>query len=177
MWTQALTHYELLGFILCTASLTIKLPIRRISQIEELGREMLKDNTCSVDQVRSLCGKLVSSEKTLWTCRVYLREMFSVLRKFAWVTPEMAPSIFISLSPPQILEIAYWIKNIKDACMPLSFTCSTIGFNTDASGVGWGGCTGDLKVSGIFTPEEAIQSSTFILGKLWQYFWFHGFHG
>jgi len=152
---------ELLGFILNVQDMTIALPHRRIEQIQALGEDMMKADLVPLSDLRSFCGKIVSAEKALWTCRVYLRELFTTLRKFAWVEPLDATTFVLKLKDFQLDEIDFWIKAIEQAGKPMCFSETHIGFSFDASDWGYGGVGLGQEIVGGFSPFEKSQSSTF----------------
>jgi len=150
---------EFLGFNLSSADLSVSLPDRRVQAIVELGRKMLLG--CKLEDVRSFCGRIVSAERISWTCRVYLRQLFVILKICRDVTPMDAPFVEIQLSEEEIWELNYWISNVHSGKMPLSVKGTAISFNTDASAYAWGGHWAEFEDSGMFSVFEAQKSSTF----------------
>jgi len=68
---QPVKEMELLGFILNSGKMTIALPVRRILQIQELGELLVQKSPVSLANLRSFCGKIASTEKVLWACRIF----------------------------------------------------------------------------------------------------------
>jgi len=152
---------ELLGFIISSLDLSIKLPQRKIDSIAKLSQDIMHNKTCSLEEIRSFCGKIIAVDKTFWACRVYLRELFRILKKYAEVEPQQAPQTRLVLQQDQIWEILFWSENIQKAGMPLVFSSTVIPFYSDASGFGWGGHWANFSVSGLFREAEAEKSSTY----------------
>ncbi|KAK3755828.1 hypothetical protein QZH41_003458 [Actinostola sp. cb2023] len=153
---------EWLGFIINTVAMQFQVPAKKLSKLKGLLDVAILDGYLSIRQLAKIAGSVISLTLAVGPiCRLFTRQMYFTIesRSGGW-------DQVISLYPALVEELRFWLGNLDNfngyAIRPPPLA-STVIF-TDASDVAFGGFSAsldDTAVRGMWTSEDATQSSTY----------------
>ena len=153
---------EVLGFIVNLAEGYFRVPERRITKLNALLNNITTNNyKITAHDIARLTGTVISMGRALGPiARLWTRGLYRNLMSTAsW-------SETVQLSDEAIKEIRFWSSSFEECHgqkIWLSDPQPQILSYSDASDSGWGGYCVQIKdqvAMGTWTPDEAIQSST-----------------
>jgi len=162
---------ELIGFVINSDKMTVTLPEKRVQKVQTLAHELREAGKVTVQQVRSMCGQIIACDLVCWGCRVFLRELYGAVSKFAELSPAKANLQFFHLTHEQKWELQFWEKQIARAIRPILYKVTAVELWSDASDWGYGGYWKGKQFAGLFNMWEHLQSSTFRELQGFEYLW------
>ena len=151
-----------LGFVVDLEQGCISVPVKKVDALKAKLGAALDAKALSARQLASLVGKIISMGLALGPIsRFMTRSMNALLQtRFAWCS-------WLELSVEARTELQFWVESLQDFnAQPIPIWRSPGALRvvySDASSTGYGGYTvehGMHVVSGVWSPEEAKQSST-----------------
>ncbi len=143
-----------LGFILDSISMTVRPNSEKINNITNACKRLLARKLCTIRELASCIGLLVSSFPGVAHGPLYYRE----LENHKVSALKICKGDFdkqTTLSPKVMAELQWWVSNIGFSYKNISQPQPSIVISTDASMTGWGAVWNDAKIGGHWTESEA----------------------
>ena len=145
---------EFLGFTINTVSMMMSLPEGKITKIVQKCQRLISDKVVSVRNIAEIVGQLTASVRAILPAPLHYRHMQMTQTK-ALLTGKSYEAK-VTLTPDTLLELRWWISNIKDWNGRAIITPSPdLTIETDASLSGWGAAMQNHRIGGAWSPEEA----------------------
>lgn len=159
------TRLVFLGILIDSEQMTISLDEKRIRTIMALLHEWSEQQTCSLDQLRSLVGTLAWASNVVQHGRTFLQHLRDLEREHR-NTPRPSDTASIPLSPACKEDILWW-QHFTDGWNGISMLVEqqwmdrtdTLQPHTDACMEGYGAVCGNQWFHGQWTDEQQVISS------------------
>ena len=138
------------GFLICSVSMTVRLPPDKCDDMIHLCKEILAARTLTIRKFAQLIGKCVSVEPGVRYAALYYKIM-EIERDEALKIHKGDFDATISLSEASKLCIQWWIDNIATSFRFICLPQPQRRIESDSSGFGWGchDVTYDVKMHGM----------------------------
>ena len=144
-----------LGFLLCSVTMSVRLPSDRCRAVIELCQEVLRQKRVTIRKFAKLIGKLVATEPGIEYAPLYYKPLEKIKDKELKIHKGNFDS-FMTI-PAQIVPIIiWWINNINSGYKLISHGPPAMILFSDASTKAWGAYnkTHDIRTGGEWTAEE-----------------------
>ena len=151
------------GFLLCSVSMTVKLPPEKCDDMISLCKEILAAKTITIRKFAQLIGKCVSVEPGVRYAALYYKLM-EIERDEALKIYKGDFDAKISLSAESKLCIEWWIDNIANSYRLICLPQPHRRIESDSSGFGWGchDVTYDVKMNGEWSYIDKLNHINFL---------------
>ena len=143
-----------LGFILDSTNMTVRPNADKIGKVTDTCKRLLAKNDCTIRELASAIGLLVSCFPGIAHGPLYYRELehnkVCALKAFKGDFNKHT-----NIYPMAIVELKWWVSNIKKGYKCISQPPPSIIISTDASMTGWGAIWNDAKIGGHWNDREA----------------------
>lgn len=143
---------EYLGFTFNSCDLTIALPERKITKINQMINSVLNKVEIKVIELAKLIGTLVAAIPAIPYSMLYIRHLERIKLKALKVSKNDYESKVI-ISEEAREEIIWWQTNIHKV-NHIRNDCFQYQLDTDSSKTGWGATTGVSQTRGYWNAEE-----------------------
>ncbi|CAG2203580.1 unnamed protein product [Mytilus edulis] len=156
-------NIEFLGFSIDSVSMVVKLAPKKVANIVELCRTLLRKCFVTIREFAQLIGKLVASEHGV----LYAPVFYKTLEIQKDVELKLNKGNFdakIILSNESKQCINWWIENIHDSYKPIVFKPPDRKIESDSSMLGYGALdvTNNLTLSGVWSLSERNKHIFFL---------------
>ena len=146
---------EFVGFLLNSIDMTVQLAPRKVKNLKELAKNMIKSKSVSIREYAKLIGKMVAAEPGVKYAALYYKTL--ELEKDAALKVHKGNfdgKMCISVQSKNC--ILWWINNIETASRPISIGPMHRRIETDSSREGYGGrdVTNDTEYSGKWSDDD-----------------------
>ena len=150
-----------LGIIINTIQMTFQVPSSKLERLKSSLRDVLGCQNVPVKDIARISGDLVAMTIALGPiARLFTRQMYFVIaNRISWRG-------HVVVSEPLAQELKFWLHHVdafNGYAIKRKFSATAIVYS-DASDTGFGGFTalvGSHVSTGLWSPLEACQSSTF----------------
>ncbi|MEW8548295.1 MAG: hypothetical protein AB2693_32730 [Candidatus Thiodiazotropha sp.] len=151
------------GFLICSVSMTVRLPPEKCDDMIHLCREILAARTITIRKFAQLIGKCVSVEPGVRYAALYYKLM-EIERDEALKIYKGDFDARISLSEDSKLCIQWWIDNIATSFRFICLPQPHRRIESDSSGFGWGchDVTYDVKMQGEWSYTDRLNHINFL---------------
>ena len=151
------------GFLLCSVSMTVKLPPEKCQGLIELCKEILGAKTITIRKFAQLIGKCVAAEPGVQYAVLYYKTM-EIERDHALKVNRgnFDAKMCISLASRECIQ--WWIDNVVSSFRPICLPQPHRRIESDSSGMGWGchDVTYDVKRQGQWSDSNMIQHINYL---------------
>ncbi|XP_071127737.1 uncharacterized protein [Mytilus edulis] len=156
-------NIEFLGFSIDSVSMVVKLAPKKVANIVELCRTLLRKCFVTIREFAQLIGKLVASEHGV----LYAPVFYKTLEIQKDVELKLNKGNFdakIILSNESKQCINWWIENIHNSYKPIVFKPPDRKIESDSSMLGYGALdvTNNLTLSGVWSLSERNKHINFL---------------
>ena len=145
---------EILGFVLNSVTMTVKLTAAKALAIQELCTKTLKRKCISIRELASVIGKLVSSFPGVRYGPLYYRYL-DQCKTQALKDNKGNFDAITELPKPAREELHWWATNVTQSFNVVSRDEPHLTITTDASHQGWGAHCEGASTGGSWTSSEA----------------------
>ena len=129
---------EFVGFLLNSKEMTVKLAHRKVQNLIELAKDILKAKEISIRDFAKLIGKMVAAEPGIKYAPLHYKSLelekdIELKRNYG----NFDNTMHISLKSKQCIK--WWVRNIEKASRPISLGLMDRRIETDSSLSGYGG--------------------------------------
>ncbi|MEW8544652.1 MAG: hypothetical protein AB2693_14070 [Candidatus Thiodiazotropha sp.] len=151
------------GFLICSVSMTVRLPPEKCIDMIELCREILAAKRITIRKFAQLIGKCVSVEPGVRYAALYYKSM-EIERDDALKMYRGDFDAFIGISNESKLCIQWWIDNIRTSFRPICLPKPHRRIESDSSGLGWGchDVTYNEKMYGQWSYNDRLNHINFL---------------
>ena len=148
---------EFVGFLLNSVDMTVRLAPRKVNNLIELSKEILKAKAISIRYFAKLIGKMVAAEPGVKYAALHYKSL--ELEKDNAL--KMSRGNFddkIQISSESKQCITWWVKNIETVYRPIWIGKMDRRIETDSSLSGYGGhdVTYNVEYNGFWTEQEKL---------------------
>ena len=150
--TQQITF---LGFLLCSVTMTIRLPPERCKAIIDLCLEILNEKRVTIRKFAKLIGKLVATEPGIEYAPLYYKPLEKLKEEELSIHKGNFDS-FMTIPIKIVPTITWWMDNVNTGFKKISHGAPGMILYTDASGKAWGAFdkTHNIRTGGEWSAEE-----------------------
>lgn len=151
------------GFIICSLTMTIRLPSEKCADIIALCKEILSFPRITLRKFAQLIGKCVAAEPGVQYAALYYKSM-EIERDSALKINKGNFDGYICISEESQICIQWWIDNIETSFRFISLSKPHRRIESDSSGTGWGchDVTNDVKLHGQWTDIDKLNHINFL---------------
>ena len=150
-----------LGFLIDSLQMVVTLPDSKRAYIRNACLALYQATSCTLRQLASLTGTLVSSFPAVQFGKMHYRELEKAksfgLKYNAWNFEACVPVTELMRE-----ELIWWVNNIDQVFCPISMGNPTHTLTTDASTQGWGAVFQGCSIGGRFNLEEATHHINYL---------------
>jgi hypothetical protein len=151
---------EFLGFLLNSTTMTIALPSRKVHQIQQSARKMLKTTQITTRSLAQLLGLMVAAHPAVLPAPLYYRQLEK--QKIRQVQSHGYDSK-MSLTFHMKSDLTWWITHLKQHNgRNLQISQWDLVIESDASMRGWGASCGETSTGGRWTRNESRNHINFL---------------
>ena len=144
-----------LGFTLCTVTMTVRLTAEKCIKIKSSIRSVLRRSSFSIQELSELIGQLVATFPGVPLGKLYYRQL-DIEKSQALKLHFGDYSQKMSLSRRAISDLIWWLENIDNCFTKIERKNPTKVLKTDASNLGFGGCTDSNSISGQWDSQDQL---------------------
>ena len=151
-----------LGYLWDSKSMSISLPVDKLSKIKSLCRYCL-NNPCNLRSLASLLGLLVSSSKGFKFAALFFRKF--QLNFIQGLKTKSGWDSYWNLDNDSRLDLSWWCSANIESLSPVSFSSHVAEFSifTDASLLGWGASLSSGEfASGCWSDDDSKEHINFL---------------
>ena len=144
-----------LGFLLCSVTMTVRLPPERCKAVIELCQEILNLKRVTIRTYAKLIGKLVAAEPGIEYAPLYYKPLEKLKEQQLKIHRGNFNS-FMTIPNQIVPTIEWWINNISSSYKLISHGPPVMVLYSDSSTKAWGAFnkTHDIRTGGEWSAEE-----------------------
>ena len=144
-----------LGFLLCSVTMSVRLPVERCRDIIDLCHEVLDQKRITIRKFAKLIGKLVAAEPGIEYAPLYYKPLEKI-KEYQLKCHRGNFDSFMTIPAPIVPTIEWWIDNVSSSYKLISHGRPNMVLYSVASTKGWGAFnkTHDIRTGGEWSTEE-----------------------
>jgi hypothetical protein len=147
--SQTLEH---LGFEINTASMTLRVPGKKIRDVRREASKMVNKGLCTVHQLSSFIGKAIAMTAAVFPARLKIQHLMA--DKIKALKSDSSWESLVSLSQDATEELLWWRSHLKEWNGLSWITAVTeLDIYTDSSDSGWGVVMGNKTCKGLWSTD------------------------
>ena len=152
-----------LGFLLCSVTMSIRLPPERCKAIIDLCQEILHEKRVTIRKFAKLIGKLVATESGIEYAPLYYKPLEKVKEEELNIHKGNFDS-FMTIPDKIVPTINWWIDNVHVSFKLISHGPPGIVIYSDSSGKAWGAFnkTHNIRLGGSGQKRNRNVTLTFL---------------
>ena len=149
---------EILGFIVNSVAMEIKVPGNKIKQVRSEAKKLLEADGCKAIALSRLLGKLNHVAQAIPPAPLFYRNLQSCLQKALETRGGRDYSVPAQLTASAIEELKWWQQHLtRWNGRGLIAQSPDLTIETDASTVGWGALCQGTRTGGPWSPTERMR--------------------
>ena len=149
----ATQELEILGFVINSIDMTIRLPISKAEHVKSSCMSLFGASVFTIRELAHVIGLLVSSFPGVQFGRLHYRHL-ELDKVEALKISKGNYDAKAMHSQESYTELKWWIDNIMSAFCPIRYKHPDLTLTTDASTRGWGAVTSDNRTGGLWNLQE-----------------------
>ena len=144
-----------LGFLLCSVTMTVRLPPERRQEIIMICQEVLVKRRVTIRKFSRLIGKLVATQQGVEYAPLFYKPLEKVKER---EIKKHCGNYNCFMTIPKVVTpvLEWWIRNVDSSYKQISHGKPKLVLYSDASKKGWGAYneTGDIRTGGNWSLSE-----------------------
>ena len=147
---------EFLGMMIDSETMMMSLPERKVTQVTEKCTQLLKNQSCTIQELAELIGTLSSTMMAILPAPLQYRHLQMLKTKELMKSQTYSSSLQLTTQCKQ--ELRWWLLHLKHVNgRTIISSHPDLVIETDACLQGWGATTGSRTVRGHWTEAERIE--------------------
>lgn len=144
-----------LGFLLCSVTMTVRLPPERCQEIINFCNKIIKEKRVTIRKFSKLIGKLVATQQGVEFAPLYFKPLEKI-KELELKKHQGNYNSFMTVPKYIIPTIQWWIDNVSSSYKLISHGTPKLILFSDASKKGWGAYneTEDIRTGGKWSLTE-----------------------
>ena len=159
--TDPAQEIEFLGFVLNSVDMIISLPQRKLKSLRSLAKRLRDQGSGTARQIAQLLGMMVAAHPAILPAPLHYRSLERA--KSRTVRTGHSYESLIQVDHVMAMELQWWIDSASHHNgRPLQITQWDLTIETDASTMGWGAFSQEVRTGGAWTLEERLHHINYL---------------